>query len=263
MRTDIRYSVFTKPWPRLSLHELGELVSSLGFDSIELPVRPGFQVEPEEVSALPEASRILAGFGISIASVAGPTNEATIAACAEADVPTIRVMASIANGESYVSAENRLRREYDGLVPLLEKYCVQVGVQNHSNRFVMHGVGLRELVKQYDPRLIGIVWDAAHEALNGGLPDLALDVVWSHLCMVNLKNAFWQRVNGPEAEVAAWEVYWTSGRQGLANWPLVVSELKKRDYSGVVCLTAEYSDHDAVNRLIAEDVDFARRLFDS
>jgi hypothetical protein len=28
-----------------------------------------------------------------------------------------------------------------------------------------------------------------------------------------------------------------------------------------VCLTAEYSDHDAVDRLIAEDIAFAKALF--
>ncbi len=79
--------------------------------------------------------------------------------------------------------------------------------------------------------------------------------------MVNLKNAFWQRTNGPEAEFAVWQPYWTSGAQGLANWPRVVSELKRRRYQGVVCLTAEYSDETAVNRLIAGDIRFAKSLF--
>jgi len=43
----------------------------------------------------------------------------------------------------------------------------------------------------------------------------------------------------------------------------VANYLKKRDYSGVICLTAEYSAHDQVNRLIAEDIKFARSLFES
>ncbi len=156
-----------------------------------------------------------------------------------------------------------MRQEYDALVPLLQKYGVQLGVQNHCNRFVMNALGMRELVKNYDPQTIAIVWDAAHEALNGGLPELALDVVWPHLCMVNLKNAYWRRVNGPEAESVQWDIYWTSGRQGLANWPKVVGELKQRHYTGVVCLTAEYSAHNEVDRLIAEDLVYARSLFDN
>ena len=122
-------------------------------------------------------------------------------------------------------------------------------------------MGLMHLIGQYDPRYVGAVWDAAHNALQGEEPDLALDIVWSHLCMVNLKNAFWQRITGPEAQVAGWRVYWTSGRYGLASWPRVVAELKRRKYRGVVCLTAEYGDRDAVNRLIGEDIAFAKSLF--
>jgi sugar phosphate isomerase/epimerase len=122
-------------------------------------------------------------------------------------------------------------------------------------------MGIRHLIENYDPKHIGAVWDAAHNALNGEEPELAIDIVWSHLCMVNLKNAFWLRTNGPEAEVVSWKPYWTTGRQGLASWPRVAAELKRRNYEGVVCLTAEYSDEGSVNRLIAEDIAFAKSLF--
>ena len=49
--------------------------------------------------------------------------------------------------------------------------------------------------------------------------------------------------------------------QGLASWPRVAAELKRLGYRGVVCLTAEYSDEAAVNRLIAQDIGFAKALF--
>ncbi len=256
----IEYSVFTKPW-KVPVTELGKLVSGLGFDGIELPVRPGFQVEPQNVARdLPKVARQLAEFGLKIYSVAGPTDEATIVACAEAGVPIIRVMARI--GEAgYLATEAEIQREYEALVPLLDRYGVKVGVQNHCDRFVANASGLQHLIERFDPKHVGAVWDAAHEALAGMEPEMALDVVWPHLCMVNLKNGFWQRTNGPEAEVAKWKHYWTSGRHGLASWPRVVAELKQRDYRGVVCLTAEYSDEAAVDRLIAEDVVFAKSLF--
>jgi len=256
----IELSVFTKPWPALPLERLGDSVRALGFAGIELPVRPGFQVEPETVRELPRAARTLEACGVHIYSIAAPTDEATLGACAEAGIPTVRVMARIADGERYLEAEARLRREYDALVPLLERYGVQLGIQNHCGRFVANALALRRLVEPYDPRHIAIVWDAAHEALNGSDLDLALDVVWSHLCMVNLKNAIWERASGPDAGYTTWRVAWTRGRDGLASWPRVASELKARGYQGVVCLTAEYSDHSAVDRLIAEDVAFASSL---
>ncbi|HRR91473.1 MAG TPA: sugar phosphate isomerase/epimerase, partial [bacterium] len=65
---------------------------------------------------------------------------------------------------------------------------------------------------------------------------------------------------GPELE-AEWEIYWTSGKQGLASWRRVAEYLKKRNYRGVICLTAEYTTKDEVDRLIAEDIKFARSLF--
>jgi sugar phosphate isomerase/epimerase len=257
----VSFSVFTKPWKTQAIAEVGAFVRDLGFDGIELPVRPGYQVEPERVvEDLPRAAKELAALGVEICSVAGPTDEATIVACAEAGVPIIRTMAHIGREEGYTSGESRYRDEYDALLPLLDKYGVTIGVQNHCDWFVANAVGLRSLLAGYDPKHVAAVWDAAHEALNGCLPELAIDTIWSHLCMVNLKNAFWLRSNGPEAEHAEWTHYWTTGRHGLASWPRVAQELKRRDYSGVVCLTAEYSDEEAVERLIAEDVAFAKAI---
>lgn len=257
----IAFSVFTKPWKTEALARVARLVAGLGFDGVELPVRPGFQVEPENVGRdLPRAVKQFGEFGLRIFSVAATPSAATIAACAEVGIPLIRVMAPI-GPEGYLASEARSQREYDALIPLLARHAIRLGVQNHHGSYVCNAAGLRRLVERYDPRHVCAVWDAAHNALNGEEPELALDLVWSHLGMVNLKNAFWQRANGPEASVAAWRVYWTSGRQGLASWPRVVAELKRRDYRGVICLTAEYTDEAATDRLIAEDIAFARSLF--
>ncbi len=261
--SEIRYSVFTKPWQTQPIEWLGDMVAGLGFDGIELPVRPGYQVPPAEVAeGLPKAVRLLEQCGVRIMSVAGPTDEATIAACGAAGVPIIRTMARISPEEGYLEAEARIRREYDALIPALEKHGVTIGVQNHCGRFVPNALGLRRLLEGYDPCHVAAVWDAAHEALEGCAPDLALDLVWPSLCMVNLKNVIRQRTNGPEAEVAQFSYYWTSGRQGYASWATVADELRRRSYEGVVCLTAEYSDEKSVGRLIAEDIQYARSLFE-
>jgi sugar phosphate isomerase/epimerase len=257
----IRFTVFTKAW-RMPLPELAVFVKKLGFDGVELPVRPGYQVEPEDVArGLPKAARTLADQGLVIGSVAGPTDEATIAACAEAGVPIIRICVGIPDDCNYLEYEDILRREYDELVPLLDRYGVTLGIQNHCDRCVANALGIRSLIRNYDPSHIGAVLDLAHCALNGEVPSLALDIAWPHLRMVNLKNVIWRRVNGPEAEVASYEAYWTSGRQGLSPWATVVSELRRRRYRGTVCLTAEYSDESAADRLIAEDIVYARSLF--
>jgi sugar phosphate isomerase/epimerase len=255
-------TVFTKPW-KFALPELAKHVSSLGFDGVELPIRPGYPVTPDNVEvALNEAVRILADQGLKIASVAAPTDEKTVAACAQAQIPLIRVCVSMRAGEGYLEGERRLQSEFDQLVPVLDRYGVTLGIQNHSgNHEVCNAMGLRHLIERYDPRHIAAVWDAGHNGLEGEVPESALDIIWSHLAMVNLKSATWRRTTAPSGEAAEWEVYWTTGRDGRANWPRVTAELQRRAYRRVVCLTAEYTDEESVDQMIAEDLAFVRALF--
>lgn len=258
----ISYSVFTKPWKDLSVSELGKFVSTLGVDGIEFPLRPGYQVEPENAEkGMPQLVKQMAEYGIQITSVASTTDEKVFAGCAAAGIPLIRIMVRIDENEGYMASEKRLKSELSKIIPLCEKYGVKVGIQNHSGKMVCNSMGLLHLIEEFDPKYIGAIWDCAHNAICGEEPEFGLDIVWSHLHMVNLKNVFKYRTNGPEAEIAEYKRYFTSGRQGLASWKRVADYLKNRNYEGVICLTAEYSDEMQVNRLIAEDVAFAKSLF--
>ncbi len=259
--TDLQFTVFTKPW-NWDIPAIAEHVVALGFDGVELPVRPGYAVNPDNQRAeLKNAASVFADFGLTIASVAGNVDESTIAACGEAGVPMIRICVDIGKAETYDEGVARWKRQIDARLPHLEASGVAVGIQNHCDRFVCNAMGLRDFVRDYDPRLVTVVWDAAHNALNGEDPELGLDIVWERLAMVNLKNAYWRRTNNAEDVPATWRPYWTLGREGLASWPRVAAELKQRGFRGPICLTAEYSEHDAVDRLIAEDIKLARQLF--
>lgn len=257
----VEFIVFTKPW-RLALPELAAHVAALGFAGVELPVRPGYPVTPEDVGQrLPQAVAILGQAGLRIRSVAGPTDAATIAACAECGVPLIRVCIGIPAGAAYLEHEAAVRARLAALVPLLQDSGVRIGIQNHSGRDFGSALAVRRLLEGLDPRHLGAVWDPAHCALAGEPPEYAADILWSHLCLLNLKNGMWQRTNGPEAALAQYGHYWTSGAQGLCSWPAVAAEARRRGYAGPVCLTAEYSAAHEVDRLIAADLALARSLW--
>ncbi|MDR3689366.1 MAG: sugar phosphate isomerase/epimerase [Fimbriimonas sp.] len=257
----VTFTVFSKPW-KLSLPELARHVAGLGFDGVELPVRPGYPVTPENIEkALPEAVRILGDHGLKVASIAGPTDERTFAACEASRISIVRICVGVRSDEPYLEGVARLQGELSDLVPALDRHRITLGLQNHFGRHdICNAMGLRYLAERFDPRHVGLVWDAGHNGLEGEAPETAIEIVWSHLCMVNLKSAFWRRTNGPEESVATWEAFWTTGRQGRANWPRVAAELTRRGYAGVVCLTAEYTDESAVDTFIAEDIAYARSL---
>lgn len=264
-----RITVFSKPW-KLPLAEMAVAIKKLGFDGVELPVRPGFQVQPENVEkGLPEAIRILGEQGLVIGSVAGPTDEPTIAACAAAGVPIIRTLVKVPEGGSYLAVMNDAIREYEKLLPALETSGVTIGIQNHCNREVSSVMGIRYLVEKFPASAVAAVLDVGHCGLAGEFADLAVDILWDHLCLVNLKNAVWRRTNDEKDETPKFGSFWTLGRDGMGNWKSFIDELKKRKYTGDYCLSAEYSakvgedltgESETLIQMIAEDLVYARSL---
>lgn len=265
-----RFTVFTKAWREMPLAELARHVRELGFDGVELPVRPGFPVEPDSVAAgLPKAARIFADHGVRIGSIAGPTDEPTIAAMGACGIGILRVCEPIDMEIGYAASERRLREKYDALVPVLDAHGVTLGVQNHCGRFVGSAIGLMHLIEAYDPRHVGAVLDPAHCGLDGEPDAMAVDIVWSHLVLVNLKSGLWVASEDAETGEISWKSRWVAGRDGITSWPAVAAELKKRSYAGDLCLSAEYSRPEGgddftgaeVDALVAEDLAYAKTLF--
>ena len=265
-----KFTVFTKPWQRQNLDELSELVTGLGFDGVELPVRDGYQVTPDTIgSELPKAAAALGAHGLKIGSVATEVNERSIAACGDAGVPIIRTMVGIDLSVGYHQTELEIRKRWDSLIPALDRFGVAIGVQNHYGFMIGSAIGIMHLIEGYDPRHVGAVLDPAHCGLDGEPDKMAIDIVWSHLLLVNLKSAFWVRRTGPEYDDVKWRSYWSNGHQGLTSWPTVAAELQRRGYTGDICLPAEYSDPDGHDQkmgdgvvpLVRDDLQFARSLF--
>lgn len=261
MSDAIEFSVFTKPW-KMPIPELGKFIHGLGVSAIELPVRDGYPVDPKNAATeLPRAVKVLRDFGVHIASVAAVPSEPIVAACFEAHVPIVRYMAAIPKDQDYLTALADVQRGWDELVPFLDEHRVTLGVQNHSGRYVTHAFHLYHALQKYDRKHVAAVWDCSHQALQGEDVELALDVVWPKLCMVNFKNAMWQRRPGPADEPAKWDKVFVPGRQGLADWKQVAGELKRRGYKGTICLSAEYTEKGGADKYIAADVAYARSLF--
>lgn len=260
--SNIQFSVFTKPWRHLTISELGQSVKRWGFDGLEFPLREGYQVEPQDAEkGLPRLVKELSDYGLQIFSVASSTDESVFAACAEAKVPMIRIMAPIDRKQGYLASESKLKFELEKLIPLCEKYQVKVGVQQHHGDNVCDSTGLVRLLESFDPRHVGAVWDAAHDALAGQQPEIGLNMVKSHLLMVNLKNAYYVKTGVPRANYTEWTRYFTTGDCGLASWPRVADTLKNIGYQGVVCLTAQYNSEEFIDTYIQQDLKLAKSLF--
>jgi len=256
------WSVFTKPWREPQVGALGELVAGMGFDAVELPVRPGYQVTPDEVStALSAAARELARSGVGIASIASGTDEATFAACADAGVPFIRIMVPIGvNG--YVATGTEIRRVLAGLSERAERYGVRVAVQPHYDDYIADSSELFALLQDVDPRHVAAIWDSAHDALARKRPEHGLELLWPWLGIVNLKSAYYERVDEPASAFGdpVWEPVFTDARSGMAEWGRALAYLAERGFAGPICLTAEYTDESDLVAKVTRDLEYAQSL---
>ena len=262
-------SVFTKPWTD-PLPVLADKLTDLGFQGVELAVRPGYQVLPENVATeLPKAVRLLEESGLKTPSIASDADEVTIRACGEADVGIIRICASINMEEGYLESIDRYRRQFDALLPLLERNKVAIGVQNHYGENIASAVGLAHLLADYDPKLVCGVLDMAHCAVDGEPVRMAVNIAQPHFNgLVNFKSACHLRANGPELD-AEYVVHWTTHNHGGYNWRELVEELYKADFDGTFCMPAEYSQSsnktgqrmgDDVIPFLRKDIDHLKSL---
>lgn len=256
------FSLFTKPWKDIPIEELCRIVSGLGFDGIEFPLRPGFQIEPQDAAKeLPALSKKFEAYGLKIYSVAAVNEEAVFSACADAGIHIIRIMIYIDPSIGYIEGEYRAKKDIEKSLKYCSKYNVKLAIQNHFGHFISNSMELIHLVESFDPSHIGIIWDAAHSGLAGEEPEFSLEICWSHICMINLKSAYYRRLDCPINEESSWERYFTTGRRGLSSWQRTADYIDSRGYEGIICLPAEYTDESNVDKYLKEDLAYAKALF--
>ena len=253
---DIALTVFTKPWT-IPIGELADLVAGLGLNGIELPIRPGYQVQPENVKfTLPDAVKVLKSRGLEIRSAAAPLEPAIIEACGDAGIPIVRSMVGIdPKKQSYADTIAQHRALWDSLIPLLDRTGVSIGVQNHSGDCVGSAIGLYHLMEKYDPRHVCAILDMAHSAIAGEPTALAVDLLWPRMRgLLNFKGAFRERVNGPEEVEAEYRTHWTTAAHAAYSWRELVDNVVARGFTGTFCLPAEYSDPSGAPQRMDNDV---------
>jgi sugar phosphate isomerase/epimerase len=256
--------VFTKPWKDDSLEALAGKSAGFGFQGIELPVRDGYQVNPANYrETLSKAVAIFAGKNLSVTSIAGSIDADLIRVMGQNSVKILRVMLNADPQKNYIEQEEACYRGISGLLPVLESSGVTLGIQNHYGNYISSSAaGLMRFVGRFPRAQVSAVLDLAHCAISGEIPEFALDIAASHLSLVNIKCGSLRRTNYETAEEAEWRPVWTQARHGVLSWKRAAAELRRRNYAGPICLTAEYSGVGSkeTDPLIKRDLDYWNSL---
>lgn len=257
--------VFSKPWKDNLDHVAAEF-RRLGVDGFELPIRPGYAVEPANAGVrLGGAAATVARHGQSIFSVAADPSEAVIEACGAAGVRLLRYCIPIDLAVGYRASIERFRSMYRALEPALQRTGVKLGVQNHCFDFVGSALGLMQSIDGLEHAVA--VLDLTHCAIAGEPFAVALDIARPKLAMVNLKGVVYRNLAPAEATVADYELDWVVGREGILPWSAAVRHLRDIGYTGPIGLSPDYGSTskgrllgDPAWPMFADDASYLRAL---
>ncbi len=240
----MRYVYFTKMLPELDVKGLVGFCKEVGLDGVDLAVRPGYPVRPDNVAvALPAAARAFRDEGLAIGLVTAPIDlvDATVPAagalfdaCARASVPAVKI-GYFPYRAPFDEALKQARARLLGFARLAAKTRVKACYHTHSGEYLgNNAAALRLLLDGLDAHHVGAFVDTGHVAINGGPIRMELDLVRSWLTLLAIKDMAWTK--GPRG----WSAQVVPVGEGIVRWADVGRGLKERKFNGTVSLHGEY-----------------------
>ncbi len=266
---------FSKWCSHLKPEEQAPLLKSLGFDGVDLPVRPGDTLDHANGPAeLPRWKKIFEDHGLRLTRLvtqlktADAEAERLVACCAELGIRKIRIADYSFNRiTDYRPVYDEARRNLKGLEALFARHGVAGGIQNHSGtRMAVNISSLLRAIEHCDPRWIGIQYDPGHCTLSGEPPRCALTLMGPYCHSVNFKSPRHMNLTDPATGRMTWRAAWVPLRDGMLDVPQVLYALKAAGYADPISLHAEYgayffevtSNLKATQKLVAADVAYVR-----
>jgi sugar phosphate isomerase/epimerase len=260
----VRYVYFSKLLQGLDLKGQTAFCKEVGLDGIDLTVRPGYPVTPDNApAALPQAAKLFADEGLIVGLVSAPTDmtdpagkaaRAIFEAAALARVPAVK-LGYFTYRAPFDACLVEARARLAGFCRLAEATKVRACYHTHSGSFLGNNTAsLRLLLEGLDPHHVGAYVDTGHTAVNGGPPRMELDVVKPWLSLLAIKDMAWVKGKG------SWSHHVVPAGQGIVAWKEVAEGLRQAGFKGTVSLHGEYEakDLDERRRLAREELAFLK-----
>ena len=249
--------VFTKPLTWMSYDEMAALVAESGAEGIDLPVRPGGHVLPENVETdLPKAYESAAKHGLKMEMIV-----TGITAADEKYTETILKTASSLGIKFYrmgwIGYDESLgirgtlekyKPVFKKLEELNRKYKIHGAYQNHSGVRIGGPVwDLYELLKDLDPQYIGCQYDVRHAVVEGGVSWVnGFKLLMPWIKCTDIKDHIWTKTNGK------WNPESVPLGEGMVSFDDYFKIVQKNNVPGPMSLHLEYSPFERFTEKLAD-----------
>ena len=268
----MKWMMFIKHLQTLPLADAGRAIRDLGFEGVDLTVRPNGSVAPENVrTALPEAIRTLHDWGLAVPLVTTAITSASDAhardileSAAAAGIKEIKLgYVPVKEFGTFQSTLESFNRELDGLEKLAKSTGVRVNLHLHSGAYLTSlAAAVWYLIKDRDPAAVGAYVDPGHMFVEGGRDGwrLGLDLLHSRIALVAIKDLVFEQVRDERLDKPRWVTRIVPLDRGAVPWPEVFQLLKKSNFDGWISVHSEYQGGHSWRDLKVQEVIDQTRL---
>jgi len=244
----LKIAIFSKHLEFLEGEDLAKSSREIGFDGIDLAVRKGGHIEPERVRQdLPPLVAIIRKNALDVPMVTTDIVDATTPFAEDilAVITDLGIHYYRWGGLKW-AADVPLPKQIEGFKPrvaglqaLNAKYQASAMYHTHSGAGLVGASiwDLHEILKGFDPKLVGVNYDIAHATIEGGLGGWieSFRITGPYLRGVALKDFIWEKdANG------RWRADFKPLGTGMVHFPEFFSMLKAAQFSGPLQLHFEY-----------------------
>lgn len=241
----LKIHIFSKHLQFLNYRDMAEAVAEMGFDGIDLTVRPKGHVLPERVETdLPEAAEAMRKVGLSpllmttsVQDAENSTDRQVLKTAVKLGIKYYR-MNWFAYSEQKTIPESL--QEFQSKIKDLSHLNKELGLigcyQNHAGNEVGSAIWeLWELLKEADKQYMGLQYDIRHAVVEGGLSwQNGLRLIQSQIKTLAIKDFMWEKENG------SWDTKNTPVGEGMVDFKTYFKLLKQYRINVPVTLHLEY-----------------------
>jgi sugar phosphate isomerase/epimerase len=235
---------FSKHLPSMAPRAMARRLRALGFDGIELTVRPGGHVLPEHVETdLPKAIEAIREEGMQVPIIA----TALVSADDRTAGPILSTAAKLGvrlfRPGWFTYAFNDVRKELrqagKALARLAEsarRARIEMAYQNHVGNLGAAVWDLDRIIEPLEPRWAGVYFDIRHAVAEGtgGSWKLATHLVAPRVKVFSVKDFYWER------GAKGWATKDCPLGQGMVDVRAPLEILAKRGFRGPITVFLEY-----------------------
>ena len=237
--------VFSKHLHWLGIPEMAKTAAGLGFDGVDLTVRAGGHVLPEKaVAELPRAVEVIRKAGLDVPMIASdiidpkhPLTEPILKAASQAGIKYYRT--AYLDYDPALGVAKTLekhKKQLQELAALNQKYNIHGAYQNHTGTRVGGPVwDLWVLLKDIDPRWLGVQYDPKHATAEGGFSWIhGMDLLQAHIRCMDIKDFIWAKKDGK------WRHQLVPLGEGMVDFKTYFKLVKQYNIPEVMSMHFEY-----------------------